>query len=179
MTALQKSLSRFAAALIAFAVVGSAVAVQRGEVAPAWRADDFAGKSVEFPAVAGGKPAVVVFWATWCSYCKVFMPYLKGIQADYAAHGVKIVMIDVKEERAGASDPRAYIRSLGFAPIAIADGDAIAAQWNIQTVPGLLIVDGDGTVAYRRPSTDLPAGKTVAELWNAQVRAALDEVVGR
>lgn len=176
---LRKLLVRFVVTSIAVAAVGVAGAVQRGDVAPTWRAADFAGNAVEFPAVADGKPAVLVFWATWCSYCKVFMPYLTRIAADYEPHGVKIVMIDVKEDRSGAGDPQAYIRSLGFKPIAVADGDAIAAQYDIRTVPGILIVDGDGTVAYRRPSTDLPAGKTVAELWNAQLRAELDRVVRR
>lgn len=42
-----------------------------------------------------------------------------------------------------------------------------------------MIVDGQGIVAYRRPWTDLPAGQTVAELWDGQVRAALDSLVRR
>ncbi len=43
--------------------------------------------------------------------------------------------------------------------------------------PGLMVVDGDGTVSYRRSSTELPPGKTVAELWSEQVRAALDQAL--
>jgi thiol-disulfide isomerase/thioredoxin len=127
--------------------------------------------------VTAGKPAVVVFWATWCGYCRAFMPYLKGIQSDYAAHGVKIVAINANED--GVDDPRGYVRGLGFVPIAVADGDAIATAYGIQYIPGLLIVDGDGIVAYRRPWTDLPAGRTVAELWDSQVRTALDALVRR
>jgi thiol-disulfide isomerase/thioredoxin len=105
------------------------------------------------------------------------MPYLEAIEADYAEHGVKIVAINAKED--GRGDPRDYISRLGFAPIAVASGDAIAESYGIQYIPGLLIVDGDGVVAYRRPWTDLPAGRTVAELWDSQVRAALDELVRR
>jgi thiol-disulfide isomerase/thioredoxin len=163
--------------LAVLALASAALAVEQGDVAPPWRASDFAGRAVDFPAVAGGKPAVVVFWATWCGYCKAFMPYLKGIEADYAAHGVKIVAINAKED--GSGDPRAYVQGLGFAPIAVTNGDAIAASYGVQYIPGLLIVDGKGMVAYRRPWTDLPAGRTVAELWDGQVRAALDALVGR
>lgn len=165
------------AVLVALAFGGPAAAVEQGDAAPAWRASDFAGKPVAFPADMAGKPAVVVFWATWCPYCRAFMPYLKAIQADYAEQGVKIVAINAKED--GRGDPAGYVRGLGFEPIAVANGDAIATQYGIQYIPGLLIVDGKGTVAYRRPWTDLPAGKTVAELWDGQVRAALDELVGR
>jgi thiol-disulfide isomerase/thioredoxin len=163
--------------VLALALSAPAAAVEQGDVAPPWKARNFAGQLVEFPAVAAGKPAVVVFWATWCPYCRAFMPYLKGIQNDYAAHGVKIIAINAKEDIDG--DPHAYMGNLGFTPIAIEDGDAIARAYGIQYIPGLLIVDGKGTVAYRRPWTDLPAGRTVAELWDSQVRAALDALVGR
>jgi thiol-disulfide isomerase/thioredoxin len=152
-------------------------AVEQGDVAPPFKGVDFAGKAVEFPAVAGGKPAIVVFWATWCGYCKAFMPYLKNIEADYAAQGVKVVAINAKER--GQGDPKAYVAGLGFKPIAVAEGDAIAEAYGVQYIPGLLIVDGKGTVAYRRPWTDLPAGQTVAELWDGQVRTALDSLLRR
>jgi thiol-disulfide isomerase/thioredoxin len=155
----------------------TAAAVEQGDTAPHWRAADFDGGTVEFPAVADGKPAVVVFWATWCPYCKAFMPYLKQIQADYAADGIKVVAVNAKED--GRGDPRAYIRGLGFTPIAVADGDAIAEAYDVKYIPGLLIVDGKGIVAYRRPWTDLPAGQTVAELWDGQVRTALDGLLHR
>ena len=105
------------------------------------------------------------------------MPHLKNIQADYAKHGVKVVLINAKED--GRGDPAAYVQSLGFAPIAVANGDEVAKAYGIQYIPGLLIVDGAGKVAYRRPWTDLPAGKTVAELWDGQVRMALDALVRR
>jgi thiol-disulfide isomerase/thioredoxin len=175
-----RSESAVAAALAAILVAAfsSAVgAVEQGDSAPPWHAADFAGRPVDFPAVAGGKPVVVVFWATWCPYCRAFMPYLKGIQADYAAHGVKIVAINAKED--GRDDPEVYVRGLGFAPIAVANGDAIAASYGIQYIPGLLIVDGAGIVAYRRPWTDLPAGTPVAKLWDGQVRGALDRLLSR
>jgi len=165
------------AALSLATLAGAARAVEQGDRAPAWHAADFAGKAVDFPAVGEGKPVVVVFWATWCPYCRAFMPYLKGIQTDYAAQGVKIVAINAKED--GRDDPKAYVQGLGFAPIAVANGDAIAQSYGIQYIPGLLIVDGGGTVAYRRPWTDLPAGKSVAELWDGQVRAALDRLLHR
>lgn len=169
---------RLVSALLLAAVTTPVLAVDQGERAPAFSAVDFAGQPVEFPAVAAGKPAVVVFWATWCGYCRAFMPYLKNIAADYAADGVKIVTINAKEDGRGG-DPRAYVERLGFPNVAIANGDPVAAAYGVQYIPGLMIVDGAGTVAYRRPWTDLPAGQTVAELWDGQVRTALDALVRR
>jgi thiol-disulfide isomerase/thioredoxin len=168
-------LHRYAATLTLLLAASAASAVETGDTAPAWAARDFSGNTIEFPAATAGKPTVMVFWATWCGYCRAFMPYLKDISADYAAHGVEVVAINAKED--GEGNPRAYVRGLGFSPIAIAEGDEIAAAYGIEFIPGLLIVDGTGTVAYRRPWTDLPAGRTVAELWDAQVRDALDRLL--
>ena len=162
-------------ALAACAAALPAQAVEQGDRAPAWRGTDFTGSPVAFPAALGGEPAVLVFWATWCGYCKAFMPHLEDIQSDYGDAGVKIIGVNAKED--GEGDPKAYVEGLGFSMIAVRDGDAIAAAYDVEYIPGLMIVDGNGIVAWRRSWTDLPAGQAVAELWAGQVRAQLDELL--
>lgn len=152
-----------------------AQALGPGDTPPNWTGRDFSGQMLEYPEVLDGKPAVMVFWATWCGYCRAFMPYLKDISTDYADQGVSVVAVNAKED--GSGDPVAYVGGLGFDPVAVADGDAIADAWGIRFIPGLLIVNGDGTVAWQRDWTDLPAGRTVAELWDGQVREQLDRLL--
>ena len=153
-----------------------AVAVDKGDVAPGWVGVELTdGQAVEFPAVLAGKPAVLVFWATWCPYCKAFMPFAKDIQKDYASWGVKIVTFNAKER--GKGDPKAYVESLGFPMVAIADADSIAEAYDVKFIPGLMVTDGDGLVTYRRGWTDLPAGSKVAAFWDGEVRAALDQLL--
>lgn len=141
--------------------------------APAWSGktllDD---ETVVFPEVLAGKPAVLLFWATWCPYCKAFMPYAGDIQRDYAEHGVQIITFNAKER--GRGDPAAYIKNLGFPTVSIAAADAIAADYGVDYIPGLMVVDGKGDFVYQRGWTELPAGKAVAEQWDAEVRSALD-----
>lgn len=165
------------AAVAAVVVSMSASAVEQGDVAPKFGGSDFDGRMVLFPNVAQGNPAVLVFWATWCSYCKAFMPYLEDIEAEYRDRGVRIVAVNAKED--GEGDPKGYIDTLGFPLTAVRDGDAIAEQYGVEFIPGLMIVDGAGMVAWRRAWTDLPAGRTVAELWSEQVREALDALLAR
>ncbi len=153
-----------------------AQAVEQGDLAPPWSGIDLVdGAEVTFPAVTSGKPAVLVFWATWCPYCKAFMPFAAGIHADYGDRGVKIVTFNAKER--GAGDPKAYVQSLGFPMVAVADADAIAEDYDVKFIPGLMVVDGNGMVAYRRGWTDLPAGAKVAQQWDGEVRAALDRLL--
>ena len=164
-------------ALVALAAVAAApaLAVEQGDLAPPWSGTDLVdGAQVEFPAVTTGKPAVLIFWATWCPYCKAFMPFAKTIQADYADQGVKIVTFNAKER--GAGDPKAYVQSLGFPMVAIAEADGIAEDYDVKFIPGLMVVDANGIVTYRRGWTDLPAGAKVAAQWDGEVRAALDRL---
>ncbi len=147
-----------------------------GDTDPAWQGQNLSyGAIVNFPEVLNGKPAVLVFWATWCPYCKAFMPYAKQIQAEYADQGVQIITFNAKER--GRGDPKAYVESLAFPLIAIAAADAIAEQYHVNFIPGLMVVDGHGKVTYRRRSTDLPAGKKVSEQWADEVRSALNTLV--
>ncbi len=148
------------------------LAVEAGDEAPEFRAWDFAGQAVAFPAEDGTDTSVVIFWATWCGYCKAFMPYLEQIESDYRDRGVHVVTINAKED--GSGNPAQYIADLGFPMTAVRSGDAIARAWGVEFIPGVFVVDADGMIAFRRPWTDLPAGQEVAQLWDRQVRDALD-----
>ena len=70
-----------------------------------------------------------------------------------------------------------YVEQLGFPMIAIGEADEIAAAYDVEFIPGLMVVDGAGTVIYRRRSTNLPAGQSIAEQWDREVRQALDALI--
>jgi thiol-disulfide isomerase/thioredoxin len=152
-----------------------AQAAEQGKKSLTWTGTDFSGNEVSFPAVINGKPTVMIFWATWCPYCRAFMPYLGQIQEDYGEDKINILAINAMERNAG--DPAAYVEMLGFPVIGVAEGDGIAEKYLVKFIPGLMIVDGDDNIAWKRASTDLPPGKTVAELWDEQVREQLDRLL--
>jgi len=153
-------------------------AVGVGDKAPAWSGVDLAGGTqVEFPAILGDKPAVFIFLATWCPYCKAFMLYVKEIQADYAKYGIQIISFNALER--GIGDLKTHVKTLGFPLVVIADMNSIAKQYDVHYVPGLMVVNGDGVIAYRRKSTDLPAGKTVSQQWAGEVRKVLDSLIAQ
>lgn len=168
-------LQRVSLFLALMCVTGLIFAGEPDDTNPRWKGIDFSGEEVDFPAVLDNKPTVLIFWATWCPYCKAFMPYLGEIQKDYGADKIKIIAIDVFED--GEGDPAAYVAALGFPVIAVADGDEIAKAYAVRFTPGLIVVNGQGNVVWKRASTELPAGKTVAELWDEQVREQLDRLL--
>lgn len=82
--------------------------------------------------------------------------------------------MNFKEEKGAGSNPDVYIKNTGIALTAIRAGEDIAAAYGVKVIPGLMVVDGGGVVTYRAGMRKPPAGKSIAELWNEQVRAALD-----
>lgn len=168
----EKKLPRIALVFVALCLLNPTFAADSGDPSLAWTGTDFSGAEVVFPQVLQGKPTVLVFWATWCPYCQALMPYLGEIQKEYGEGKINILAIDVFED--GEMDPAVYVKELGFPMITVANGEPIAEMYSVFGTPGLMILDGDGNRVWKRESTDLPAGKTVAEFWAGQIRTQLD-----
>lgn len=84
-----------------------------------------------------GALVLLDFWAEWCGPCKQLAPILEKVAADYAAKGVKLVKINVDEQK------------------------IIAAQFRVQSIPTLYAVFQGQIVA------DLTPARTEGQLTRA------------
>ncbi len=146
-----------------------------GMTAPAFTLETPDGAEFSFPADRQGQAGILLFWATWCPYCKAVMPHLQQIVEDYSDYGVEVYAIDFKDD----GDPVEMMEELGYDFIVLPLGDLVADEYGVLSAPGILVVDQAGTVVYRRRPTRAPPGKAIAEVWNEEVRDALDEALGR
>ncbi len=174
--------------LLFIAWTAAAWAVEAGDPAPAWTGSDVQGRSVSFPEVAGGKPVVVVFWATWCPYCKALMPHVQSIRLEYGDE-IRVLAIHFRDDK---GDPVAYIESAGYDFTLLPNGDEVAKLNRVWGTPGLMIIDRDRIIRYdlyTLPQLDLSAiGKSpahskkaayLAPYWAAELRKSLDLVLKR
>jgi thiol-disulfide isomerase/thioredoxin len=164
--------------LLTFAAGASA----ENATAPNWTLYTPAGEPVELAKVSKNKPQIILFWATWCPYCKALMPHLQSVLLEYGDE-VGILAVNIKED----GDPVSRFEDAGFDFTLLLDGDAVADEYDIIGVPGVIIVDTRRQIRFdlrKLPGLEKsPAGeklshgqaaKRLAPYWAAEIRKALD-----
>ena len=149
-----------------------------GDKAPVWQVEDINGKKVLFPEDAGNKRAVLVFWASWCPYCKSLMPVLAKIHGDVDA-SLPVYSINFASEDSPSENP---ISRYEFTTIW--KGDDLATMYQVETVPTLYIVQ-DNKIVYHlgnppasHPSNDKKLSRSrqidlLSAWWEEQLRTQL------
>lgn len=132
--------------------------------APGWVLAKPDGTQVRFEADRRERPAVLLFWATWCPYCRALMPEIQALREAYPAEALDIFAINIWED----GDPVAYMRESGFSYELLLDGDPVTEPYGVEGTPGLFLVDADGRIVYRRPSGAEPRA----------VREAIEQALG-
>ena len=130
------------------------------------------------------RPTIVLFWASWCPYCKALMPHLQSILDEHPGE-VQVLALAIRDD----GDPAAMLAEYGYEFRLAPAADAVAEAWGVKGTPGLFLATADGRVVFDRmrvPATG-PAGSEEgmkhyqkaarrAPLWAARLRSALDEL---
>ena len=170
--------------LFVFAVtpLGSAVA-EEPVVPQPWSLQTATGETLSFP-YAHEEPVILVFWASWCPYCKALLPHLQSIQDEYGPDGVTIYAIAFRDD----GDPMDYLQSQGYSFAAVPGGDEVAASYGVYGTPGLLVFNADNELVFNlydiegpelNDADDLSHSQKAARkapYWAAQLRRQLDQV---
>jgi len=176
------------------AVVSLAALASRQHDAPPtqsdWQPPEFeiqtaSGETFNYPGDLEG-PTIVLFWATWCPYCKALMPHLQSIIDEYEGQ-ISVVALNFRDD----DDPAAYLARLGFNFKLILHSEEVAQSWGVKGTPGLFLVDETGRVIFSRgaipydafvpdPDEDFSTMKNpqkaarLVPLWAARLRKSID-----
>lgn len=132
-------------------VASASWSIEVGDPMPDFGLHTFAGKNVTRAALSG-KPALIVFWNTWCTNCSRELPLIGQLAKQFSPKGLTVLAINT-----GMNDSegkaRAYWEKRGYQfPVGFDRTFEIGQAFGIIGVPTVLLVDAKGTVRYKNPS---------------------------
>jgi peroxiredoxin len=132
-------------AAITNGIASGNVGPQLGNIAPDFQLAKMDGAKISL-ADLRGKPAVIVFWSTWCSVCEEETPRINGLAAEYAGKGVQVLGINIKDSVARTESG---VKDFGikFAVARDADG-GVARAYRVMGTPTIVFLDRKGVVRY-------------------------------
>lgn len=162
----------FRAGLLCLSMLPGMHAAMAQSDAPAPQAAPFAlktpdGAGFRYPDDAGGKPVVLMFWPAWCPYSRALMPYLQSIHDDYAASGVRVWMLSVREQP--EHPPARVMRERGLHLPLLLDADAVMPAYRVEHTPWLVVADAQQAIVYVRPPkppTPIDTAREIRETLN-------------
>jgi len=132
------------------------------------------------------KPTIILFWATWCPYCKALMPHLQSIIDEYPEQ-VQVLALNFKDD----DDPATYLKERGYDFRLILHSEEVAQSWGVKGTPGLFLANPTGRIVFSRGAIPVDAYRPDpsendkplkhyqkaarrAPLWAARLRIAID-----
>ena len=91
-------------------LLGSNVAADEVRVAPDWTLQSESGEAITLSEVAAQQPVIVLFWATWCPYCKALMPHIQSVRFEYG-DAIRVLAIHFRDDK---GDPVGFIEAAGY-----------------------------------------------------------------
>lgn len=118
--------------------------LQIGKRAPNWKLRKPDGQTVSLRSLRGNV-VVLVFWATWCDFCKQSMPAFQALHEQYAERPVKVFGINCWETD---GDPVAYMKAAKLTLPILLGGDKVADRYRVNGLPTFFVIDAKGRIAY-------------------------------
>ena len=114
------------------------------------------GTEVALQAALGDGPTMVVFWATWCRYCKEEIPHIKEVQARYGDR-LRIVAID-PGIRDSLDKVRAYVKRFELTyPVYFDSAQRTRTRFELAGTPTFILLDAEGHEKARMETVDFKA----------------------
>jgi thiol-disulfide isomerase/thioredoxin len=105
---------------------------------------------VDLRGAAGGRPVVLVFWATWCGPCTAQMPEIDRFYREYGAE-VAVFAVNLTATESGRGAVASYLEENELAlPVVLDAADGIRSAAGVSATPTTVIYDPRGAERVRR-----------------------------
>lgn len=111
-------------------------------LAPDFTLSELGGGQVTLSEFRGQKPVLLVFWASWCGYCRQEVPRANALRRMHSTDDLEILGVNLQESEQTAA---AFATKLNFGYRVIMDsrGD-VANLYHVQGLPTMILIDAQG-----------------------------------
>lgn len=94
-----------------------------------------------------GKPVLLLFWTTWCPFCRKELAELKNLSLGLEAEGFKVFAVDIQEAPYKVEN---FVQSHNLKVSVLLDKDAQAANaYGVLGVPTYVLINRHGQVVFK------------------------------
>ena len=112
--------------------------------APDFSLDSLDGRSIRLSDLRG-KAVLLNFWATWCSPCKIEMPWFVELQNQYGPQGLQIVGVAMDDS--GRDEIAKFAKEMGVNyPVLIGKDSVSDAYGGVPALPESFFIGRDGKI---------------------------------
>lgn len=117
----------------------------REQPAPLFTANLLGGESVSLADHRGSEVVMLDFWASWCGPCRVALPYVAELAAEFADRPVKVYAVNVGEDPETVAR---FVEQEGLDLTVVLDTmGEVAGLYDVTGIPQMVIIGKDGVVA--------------------------------
>lgn len=120
-------------------------AVSNGQISPDFTLSSSTKQNTRL-AELRGQVVMLNFWATWCNPCRVEIPHLQKLYAQYKDIGFTILGVSIDNNKIKAAK---MAKDLGAKfPILFDNKQKVSKLYSIKTMPFTILIDRDGKVRH-------------------------------
>jgi cytochrome c biogenesis protein CcmG/thiol:disulfide interchange protein DsbE len=118
-----------------------------------------------------GKVVLLDFWATWCTGCKVEIPWYVEFEDKYRGNGLSAIGVSMDDDGWKSVKPFLGEHKLNY-PVVIGTQE-MASRFGLTNMPLTLLIDRNGRIA------DSHAGMVDKSAFEAEIKSLLTETASK
>ncbi len=108
---------------------------------------DTNGNQVVLSSYAGKQQVLIIFWTTWCPFCRDALKKIEKMSPELKKNGWELLAVNVGESAPTVNN---FLKNLPLSFKVLRDADQNMAQvYEVMGVPTYLIIDKNGIITFR------------------------------